>query len=303
MGFQNIGPNYWKGEEGRKALIAGTAEVHRPALCRDLRGARNLGALYGRRLPGAEISRQRRTSSPSARPRSIRPARGTSPIFSKQADFEFGAFPPPVAKAGDTCYISDHTDIAHRHQRQVEERRSGQDLPVLGGLARIRRRSTPTRCPASSRSPTRKSTSRTRSRHEFVELARHLQVYDPQLLPDPVARHAEPRERALERDRPGDERHHEAGGRGQAGPGRPRQLVQAAQEVSFAMTRARAARPASSPLLCSLRVSGQHARISRPRGVQRADAIRGPFAAFPSHIVGLPRAGACDLHASSRSTR
>ena len=29
MGFQNIGPNYWKGEDGRKALIAGTAEVHR----------------------------------------------------------------------------------------------------------------------------------------------------------------------------------------------------------------------------------------------------------------------------------
>ena len=26
MGFQNIGPNYWKGEEGRKALIEGTAK-------------------------------------------------------------------------------------------------------------------------------------------------------------------------------------------------------------------------------------------------------------------------------------
>ncbi|MBU1464885.1 MAG: extracellular solute-binding protein, partial [Gammaproteobacteria bacterium] len=31
--------------------------------------------------------------------------------FNNQADFEFGAFPPPVAKAGDTCYISDHTDM------------------------------------------------------------------------------------------------------------------------------------------------------------------------------------------------
>ena len=27
MGFQNIGPNYWKGEDGRKALIAGTAKL------------------------------------------------------------------------------------------------------------------------------------------------------------------------------------------------------------------------------------------------------------------------------------
>ena len=26
MGFQNIGPNYWKGEEGRLALINGTAK-------------------------------------------------------------------------------------------------------------------------------------------------------------------------------------------------------------------------------------------------------------------------------------
>ena len=26
MGFQNIGPNYWKGEEGRLALIEGTAK-------------------------------------------------------------------------------------------------------------------------------------------------------------------------------------------------------------------------------------------------------------------------------------
>ena len=27
MGFQNIGPNYWKGEEGRKGLIDGTAKL------------------------------------------------------------------------------------------------------------------------------------------------------------------------------------------------------------------------------------------------------------------------------------
>ena len=32
--------------------------------------------------------------------------------FNTQATFKMGAFPPPVAAAGDTCYISDHTDIA-----------------------------------------------------------------------------------------------------------------------------------------------------------------------------------------------
>ena len=31
--------------------------------------------------------------------------------FNGLADFEMGAFYPPVQNAGDTCYISDHTDI------------------------------------------------------------------------------------------------------------------------------------------------------------------------------------------------
>ncbi len=31
MGFQNIGPMYWKGEEGRKALIDGTQKYTDPA--------------------------------------------------------------------------------------------------------------------------------------------------------------------------------------------------------------------------------------------------------------------------------
>jgi raffinose/stachyose/melibiose transport system substrate-binding protein len=33
-------------------------------------------------------------------------------VFNTQAQFKMGAFPPPVKAAGDTCYISDHTDIA-----------------------------------------------------------------------------------------------------------------------------------------------------------------------------------------------
>src|SRR5690606_33233846 len=32
-------------------------------------------------------------------------------LFEDQADFAMGAFPPPIAAGGDTCYISDHTDI------------------------------------------------------------------------------------------------------------------------------------------------------------------------------------------------
>jgi raffinose/stachyose/melibiose transport system substrate-binding protein len=33
-------------------------------------------------------------------------------VFRSQADFEMGIFPPPLPAEGDTCYISDHTDIA-----------------------------------------------------------------------------------------------------------------------------------------------------------------------------------------------
>jgi raffinose/stachyose/melibiose transport system substrate-binding protein len=32
--------------------------------------------------------------------------------FNAASDFELGAFPPPLPEGQDTCYISDHTDIA-----------------------------------------------------------------------------------------------------------------------------------------------------------------------------------------------
>lgn len=47
-------------------------------------------------------------------------------MFNAQVDFKMGAFPPPVRKAGDTCYISDHTDIgiglnaASKHAEQAK---------------------------------------------------------------------------------------------------------------------------------------------------------------------------------------
>ena len=33
-------------------------------------------------------------------------------LFREQSDFELGAFIPPLPEGSDTCYISDHTDIA-----------------------------------------------------------------------------------------------------------------------------------------------------------------------------------------------
>ena len=112
MGYQNIGPNYWKGEEGRLALIKGEQKLTDAALGRALRrrspSGRTISATASRRRPIPTA----RTCSRSAAPRSTRPARGRSRCSTPQVEFEMGAFPPPVQKAGDTCYISDHNDIA-----------------------------------------------------------------------------------------------------------------------------------------------------------------------------------------------
>ncbi len=77
MGYQNIGPNYWKGEEGRKALIAGTQKLT------DEAGSRPSASWPNGRTIWATASRRRpiptaRTCSPWAAPRSIRPGRGRS---------------------------------------------------------------------------------------------------------------------------------------------------------------------------------------------------------------------------------
>ncbi len=110
MGYNNIGPNYWKGEEGRLALIAGeqklTDEVWTAPYATLARWGEYLGDGYeAQTYPD---SQNLFTLGRAA----IYPA-GSWEIsgFNAQADFEMGAFKPPVRNAGDTCYISDHTDI------------------------------------------------------------------------------------------------------------------------------------------------------------------------------------------------
>lgn len=111
MGYQNIGPNYWKGEEGRLALIAGEQKLTDPQWVEPYatlsRWAPYLGDGYeAQTYPD---SQNLFTLGRAA----IYPA-GSWEIsgFNALVDFEMGAFKPPVRGAGDTCYISDHTDIA-----------------------------------------------------------------------------------------------------------------------------------------------------------------------------------------------
>jgi raffinose/stachyose/melibiose transport system substrate-binding protein len=110
MGFQNIGPNYWHGEEGRKALIAGKEKfTDKPYI--DTWAELASWAPY--MADGYQAHKYPDSQNLFTLGRAALYPAGSWDIttFEKQSDFEFGAFPPPVQNAGDTCYISDHVDI------------------------------------------------------------------------------------------------------------------------------------------------------------------------------------------------
>ncbi len=109
--YTGIGPNYWKGEEGRKALIAGKKKFTDPEFVKTW----DVMAKWANYLPKgyqAQTYGDSQNLFGSGRA-AIYPA-GSWDIsyFEGNSKVEFGAFKPPVAKAGDPCYISDHTDIA-----------------------------------------------------------------------------------------------------------------------------------------------------------------------------------------------
>lgn len=111
MGYNNIGPNYWKGEEGRKALIAGTQKLTDEGWVAPYRQLAKWKDYLG---DGFEAQTYPDSQNLFTLGRAAIYPAGSWEIsgFNAQAGFKMGAFPPPVAKAGDECYISDHTDIA-----------------------------------------------------------------------------------------------------------------------------------------------------------------------------------------------
>ncbi|MCD7058816.1 ABC transporter substrate-binding protein [Pelagibacterium xiamenense] len=110
MGYQNIGPNYWMGEEGRLALISGEQSLTDEPWVAPYRELAKWGEYLGDGFEAQSYpdSQNLFTLGRAA----IYPAGSWEiALFEEQADFEMGAFPPPVVNEGDTCYISDHTDI------------------------------------------------------------------------------------------------------------------------------------------------------------------------------------------------
>lgn len=111
MGYQNIGPNYWKGEEGRLGLIAGTQKLTDDQWVAPYRTLARWKDYLG---DGFEAQTYPDSQNLFTLGRAAIYPAGSWEIsgFRSLADFEMGAFFPPVRAAGDTCYISDHTDIA-----------------------------------------------------------------------------------------------------------------------------------------------------------------------------------------------
>jgi raffinose/stachyose/melibiose transport system substrate-binding protein len=110
MGYTNIGPVYWQGEKGRKALLDGTAKLTDAPYVEPFK----VIARWKDYLPdGFEAQTYPDSQNLFTLGRAAIYPTGSWEIspFGRDAAFEMGAFKPPVKNAGDTCYISDHVDI------------------------------------------------------------------------------------------------------------------------------------------------------------------------------------------------
>lgn len=111
MGFQNIGPNYWKGEEGRLGLIEGTEKFTDPQYVEVWQQLADWAPYLASGYEAQTYSDSQNLFSLGQA--AIYPAGSWDiTLFRDQGDFEMGAFPPPLPEGADKCYISDHTDIA-----------------------------------------------------------------------------------------------------------------------------------------------------------------------------------------------
>lgn len=130
MGYQNIGPNYWNGEEGRLALIEGTLGYNEDGF---LEAFEALARWQPYLIEGYQaLSYPDAQSAFTLGLGAIYPT-GSWEIagFEQQADFQLGAFKPPLPEGADTCYISDHTDIALGMNAAVPEEKREAALTFL----------------------------------------------------------------------------------------------------------------------------------------------------------------------------
>lgn len=110
MGYHNIGPNYWRGEEGRLAVIAGTQKLTDEPWVAPLRTLKRWADYMGDGFQARSYpdSQNLFTLGRAA----IFPAGSWEiSVFEAQSDFPMDAFRAPVQKTGDACFILDHTGM------------------------------------------------------------------------------------------------------------------------------------------------------------------------------------------------
>ncbi len=109
MGFQNIGPNYWKGEDGRKALIAGSGKLTDKAYIETFAALAKWGPYLGE---GYKAQTYPDSQNLFGLGKGAVYAAGSWDISTFRAqNVNMGAFAPPPPAGSSDCYISDHTDI------------------------------------------------------------------------------------------------------------------------------------------------------------------------------------------------
>jgi raffinose/stachyose/melibiose transport system substrate-binding protein len=109
MGFQNIGPNYWKGEEGRKALIDGSAKLTDAPYIDTFKALAKWAPYLG---DGFQAQKYPDSQNLFGLGKGAIYAAGSWDISTfRGQNVPMGAFKPPLPAGATDCYISDHTDI------------------------------------------------------------------------------------------------------------------------------------------------------------------------------------------------
>ncbi len=109
--FQNIGANYWKGEQGRLALIGGEDRVTDQPYVDTLRTMARLGPYL--HPDASDISYADGKTQFETGQAAIYPGGSWEiSVFDQNAGFEFSAFRTPQPDGQDECYIVDHIDLA-----------------------------------------------------------------------------------------------------------------------------------------------------------------------------------------------
>ncbi|TQQ53730.1 carbohydrate ABC transporter substrate-binding protein [Vibrio cholerae] len=108
LGYQNIGPNYWKGEDGRLALINGQEHLDDSQYVKVFEELARWRTYLGE---GGELRDYGTSNELFTSGKAALYVAGSWEIAPFTDKVDFGVMPPPIAKQGDGCFFTDHTDI------------------------------------------------------------------------------------------------------------------------------------------------------------------------------------------------